>query len=443
MESPIRKLHNHEIPEVDINVEECGEHPGTTIVITGYNNNRMGEFTHDCLKDYIMWFTKMGSVEKEFGIETNSDVQLILKGVDRDEPETIKFGHFFPQESRSVTQLFDKYLTEAPKWYCKKIVRTGNLNNNPFIKYEAIFVIEGTRVKYDYNKMIKRSGYSAPKGAYTVQERYGLWVCKDFIPIQRKNEWITQKGSEYTRFHAFFNCQGFRLTANRGSVDNTHSEIMNDIKQEIKNIFEEILQSDDWRNIDWLENEATSTNSINREAKDFKWRIDRAQRARVADYKGIRLIEPSQENGVFSIFMQLKALDDKIFPFTVIDYDTHVGIDVIVKENNNLPIKDNKLYYVEFKYFLKKEFNHSFKNLYGIICWDIDTQELKHGDEVVDIGQNSRIFKIVAPEREGDRTRFFLDNIRDSRKIEIFVLKRYLEEVAGITFRARTDQDIL
>ena len=207
MDKPIKKLHDHTIPDISVTEERSSEETGTKITITGYNNNRRDRFTHECLKDYILWFTKMGSIEKEFNITTNQDVVLTLKGVDRKEPEVIKFGHVFPNNSKSVALLFDEYLAEAPKWFCKKIVKSGNLENFPEIRYDAVFCIEGTRVKYSYNPMIRRSGYSAPSGAYTIQERYGLWLCKDYIPIQKKNEWITQKGSEYTRFHAFINAK--------------------------------------------------------------------------------------------------------------------------------------------------------------------------------------------------------------------------------------------
>ncbi|MBV8808202.1 MAG: hypothetical protein JO033_05965 [Acidobacteriaceae bacterium] len=79
------------------------------------------------------------------------------------------------------------------------------------MRYDAVFSVEGKRVKYDSNPMLRRPGYNAPEGAYTVQDRYGLWLCKVFIPIQRKNEWITTKGSEFTKLHAFFNCQALRL----------------------------------------------------------------------------------------------------------------------------------------------------------------------------------------------------------------------------------------
>lgn len=218
---------------------------------------------------------------------------------------------------------------------------------------------------------------------------------------------------------------------------------MENIKKVVANIYEEIIQSDDWRTLDWLESEAAAYNSEKKEEKDFEWRIKRIQSARIADYKGVRLVEPTQENGVFSLFMQLKAIDEHIFPFTVVDYDTHVGIDVIVKAHDDIPIISSKLYYVEFKNYLKKEFNHSFKNLHSIICWDIDPKIIKHGDEVKDISQSTRVLKIVKPAYEGDRTRYYLDNIRSERKIEVFVLKQYLEEVAGITFKIRTEDDTL
>lgn len=442
MDAPLRKLHNHETPDVEVTEEETTERNGTTIIITGYNNNRRDKFTHSQLKDYILWFTKMGSCELLFKENKHENAILKLKGVDKKEAEMIRFGHIFPNDSKKVELLFEEFLAEAPKHYCKRIVKSGNLDNCPEIHYDAIFVVEGVKVKYGYNPMIRHSGYSAPSGAYTIQERYGLWVCKDFIPIQRKNEWITQKGSEYTRFHAFFNCQDFRLTANRSSVDNTPSEIMEDIRKAVSNIYEEIIQGDDWRTLDWLESEAASYNSIQKEKKDFEWRIKRVSTAKIADYNGIRLVEPTQENGVFSIFMQLQAIEPTMFPFTIIDYDTHVGIDVIVKAKDDIPIKSSKLFYVEFKNYLKKDFNHSFENLHSIICWDIDPKIIKHGDEVTDISQNHRVLKIVPPEYEGDRTRYYLENLRSERKIEVYVLKQYLEEVKGITFRARTENEL-
>lgn len=439
MDEPKRKLHNREIPMVDVSQSETDEEGSwTRITILGYNNNRRSMFTHENVKDYILWFSKMGSIEKVFGHDENKDVILELKGIDVNEYVPIEFGHVFPAESKSVDKLFDTYLVDAPKYYCKKIVKTGTLKNMPEIKYEAVFYIEGTKVKYAYNNMIKRSGYTAPEGAYTIQERYGLWICKDYLPIQRKNEWITKKGSEYTRFHAFINCQGLNLTANRGSIENTPSEVIQDLQKVAEEIYESILASSDWFDIDYLESQVDAYNTVEKEKRDFDKRLALLNKAKIADYKGIRLVEPQKEQGVFSLFLQLSQLEEKLFPFTIIDYDTHSGIDVIVKENDQIPIKNSKLYYVEFKNCLEKQFNHSFENLHSIICWDI---HLKNGDNVEDVAKKSRVMKIVPAQDENDYTHYFLDDITSARKIEVFVLKSFLAEKLGINFRHRTAED--
>lgn len=444
MKEPSKKLFNREIPEVDVKVNSAdGEKNGTYITVLGYNNNRRDKFTHANLRDYIYWFTKFGSIENEFGISNNKDVTLELKGVDATEFETLKFGHYFPAESKKVSELFDEYLVDAPKWYCKKIIKVGNLRSMPEIKYEVILSIEGVKVKHEYNQMIRRSGYNAPVGAYTIQERYGLWLCKDFIPIQRKNEWITQKGSEYTKFHAFVNCQDLRLTANRGSIENTPSEILQDLRDEIEELYQGIIESSDWRDIEWLESEVDAYNTAEKENKDFKWRIDKINRAKIADFQGIRLIEPQRESGVFTIYMQLTSIVPKMFPFVIVDYDTHSGIDVIVKAVDTIPIKISKLYYVEFKTYLEKRFNHSFKNLHSIVCWDINLKEIKNGDEVIDIANERRVLKIIPPENVGDYTRYYLDSLRSDRKIEVFVLKYFLKEKLGIDFIPRTENSCL
>ena len=442
MNQPKKNLYSKKIPEVNVSESICDEsNHGTKITIYGYNNNRRDKFIHEIVKDYILWFTKMGSIEKVFGKKDNKDVLLFLKGIDREDFETIKFGHIFPEkESLSISDLFDRYSVEAPKWYCKKIIKQNcSLKNSPEIKFDAVFYIEGSKVKYSYNKMIKHPGYSAPEGAYTVQERYGLWLCKDYLPIQRKNEWIVKKGSEYTRFHAFVNCQELKLTANRGSIENTPTEIMQDLYNCVKEIYESILESSDWSDIDYLESQVEAVSTVNREKRDFEKRIEYINKSKIADYKGIRLTTPLQEQGVFCLYMQLSQVEKDLFPFEIIDYDTHTGIDVIVKDKGNIPTKNAKLYYVEFKNRLENVFNHSFENTHSIICWDVN---VKHNEEVIDVAQKARILKIVPGENEDDYTHFYLDDIRSNRKIEVFVLCTFLAEKLHIRFRSRTENEV-
>jgi hypothetical protein len=41
--------------------------------------------------------------------------------------------------------------------------------------------------------------------------------------------------------------------------------------------------------------------------------------------------EPQRESGVYALLVQLCTLKPSLFPFEIVDYDTHSGIDVIVK----------------------------------------------------------------------------------------------------------------
>jgi hypothetical protein len=443
MDEPYRRLCEKNIPKVSVQVDdELSYEKGTKIVISGYqNSNSLDKFTYHILKDYIIWFTKHGSVENQFR-PIDKKVTLYLKGLDEDYPKKILQGHIFPEDSIKFDKLFDKYEVNAPNHYSKKIKKVGHLRNQPNIKYEAIFCIEGRNVKYGYNEMLRRSGYNAPDGAYKISERYGIWLCKDYIPVQRKNEWIIYKGSEYTRLHAFFNCQDLKLTANRGSVDNTPSKILKDIQYQIKEIYNDIVSGEVWEQIDWLESEAKATQTLTKERSSYEYRRKKVNRANIAKYKDITLVEPEQENGVYAIFLQLSLLEKNLFPFKIIDYDTHQGIDVIAKGDKTTPISSAKIFYVEFKRRLSisQGFNHSFANLHSIVCWDTD---MKHDDVIMDLSKSERRMIIVPPENKNDYTHYYLDPTIGTIKIEVFVLKDYLREKLGIEFRPRTKVDTL
>jgi hypothetical protein len=442
MIDPIKQLHNRIIPTVDVVCEQASSDDiaGSEIIIKGYNSNRRDKFTHEELKDYILWFTKIGSVEQFFGLNENQNVKLHLKGLDRRFIEEINFGHSFPDESQSVNKLFETYVVSAPDYYCKRFIKIGHLKNFPEISYESIFSVEGNKVKQNHNTMLRRKGLTPIPGSYTVAERYGVWLCKDFIPIQRKNEWVNYKGSEYIKLHSFFNCQGLELTANRGAIDNTPGEVLADIQNEIKAIYDQITESDDWLQMTWLEQEADGFKTVEKEKKDYEYRIKKVARTNICNYKDQILIEPQRETGVFALVVQLQVLEKGLFPFFILDYDTHSGIDIIVKGDNTTPIIISKLYYVEFKHYLTSDFNHSFANLHNIICWDTT---IKHNDLLKDISGEERKLEIIQPENEHGYTMYFLNNPRSAHKIEVFVLKDYLKQKLNIEFRPRTDQDVL
>jgi hypothetical protein len=433
-------LSDGNIPEVTVEEREEQDHPdySTRILVEGYNHNQTELFNHERIKDYIYWFTKFGSAEQRFGINDLASTELHLKGLDRQQPEVLHFGHRFPAESADLQALFDTFDERAVERFCKLYVFQGTLPKLPHFPYQAVFSVEGNRVKLDSNKMLRRQGkYVPPPGAYTVSERYGIWLCKDFIPVERRNEVISYKGGEFTKLHAFFNCQALRLSANRGSAEPTPEAIKNAINEEIRNIYEQIMSGDDMDMLDYLEEQAAVRKTVDQEAKDFKKRQERADKAQVVEFKGATLVEPYSEVGVLAMMAQLALLDPTLFPFTILDYDTHSGYDVLVKGDSTTPIQNARKFYVEYKYLLTNSFNHSFQNLRSIVCWNT---KLQQDDEVQDIAQKKRILKIQSPQNAdapGAYTRYFLDDPFSPNKIEVIVLKLYLKEKLHLDFKPR------
>ncbi|GED18297.1 ATP-binding protein [Kurthia gibsonii] len=432
MIDPLSALYDNKLPNIEVTVQNK-EFKGTYIEIIGYNNDERSVFTHEKMKDHIYWFTKFGSFENIFDENCSyNDIKIHLKGLDRNEAETLNFGHIFPDESESLDKLLEEYLSDAPDYFVKKLTYEGTLEKFPDIEFQAVFYIEGNKAKQKYNPMIRRSGYKAPDGAYKVQDRYGIWLCKDFIPVQRKNDWITKKGSEYTKFHAFFNCQDLKLTANRGSLDNTSSDILEAIQNKIVEIYNGIINSSYWEDLEYLEQSSYAFQSDKKEEKNYEMRKKYILQNKVAVLENHILREPRQEHGVFALYHTIDIIKPDFFPFEIVDYDTHAGIDVLAHlREGSVSLEKDALFFIEFKHILKNSFNHSFKRLYGIVCFKT---ELKNNDIVVDAFDTCRIFRCYPKDANTPFTQYFLEDERRSHKIEVIILEEYLYDRLNIKF---------
>jgi len=441
--NPYDALANGNKPSISVSSRDVNpsEH-GTKITIDDYNHSIRDRFTHSYLKDYILWFTKMGSIESQLGHQKHAKARVYLQGVDADAPETVEFGHIFPEESKDLGKLLDVFGVDAPSRYVKKWKQSGALKNFPDVKWDAVFYLEGDDAKRSYNPMIRGKGRTLQTGMYSVQERYGLWLCKDHIPIQRMNEWVTIKGSEFTRFHAFVNCQGFRLTANRGSVMNTPPAVLEDIQREVVQFYrDKIASTSEFTDLEWLEGQAAAFINADKDERDFTKRVSKLSKRRAAGFKGHTFLEPENEVGVLSLVTALTVIDSSALPFKILDYTTYRGNDALATfSTEDLPLEKLNIGYIEFKYTLQPSFNHLFKHLRGIVCWDTS---VKDGDEVVDVGDSRRTMKIVpADVAKNQRTRYFLEDPRKPLRIEVFVLKEYLAEQLGITFQFREETPV-
>ena len=436
-----KKLMRGIIPDVFYDTSDNGSEKGTSITIRGYNNNDSKKFSHDELRDYIYWFTRFGSFEMEIGDNSNKDLSLWLLGLGYNNPsgETLKFGHPFPKVRTDIRDLktsdkvwpLDHYVA---KWSFPHESVIGIPNSH----IDFVFYIEGDSAKRRYNPMIHQSHAKWMEGQYNVEERYGLWLCKDFIPIQRENSWVSEK-SEFTKYHSFVNCQNFKLTANRGDIGNTPAKIKEGVENTVKKIFKEQIEPTQLfeKYKKELEKQQSALDA-QKEEKDFERRRRATLSKKVAKFHNVELFEPRLEAGVFSLILQILTLEPDIFGFKVIDYDTSIGYDLLVTKDQSLDLNRASMMFVEIKQQLQREFNHSFAKLASIICWDTG---LYNDAEVEDIKGEKRKIKITARSQENgnDYTKYMLVSDTEPLNIEVFVLKEFLKDKLNLHFSTRTN----
>lgn len=247
MREPINTLKQEKVPKYEY-AEELGQSKETftEVTIKGYHTHSKEDFRHQTLKDYIQWFTKFGSIELELGVNTRKGKVLQLQGLGRPAPEEITFGHSFPPLSDNIKQLQKRWQDTWPKYYVHKwIFPSVPIEGYPGSSIDVVFYLEGDSAKKQHNQMLRRRGRPPESWHYTVAERYGLYVCKDWIPLpssQRVNDWVQEK-MESTLYHAFVNCQDFELTANRASIGNTDRNFLIKVREAVEKLFKTRIKS--------------------------------------------------------------------------------------------------------------------------------------------------------------------------------------------------------
>lgn len=431
--NPLRRLAQRKLHEPTIQrIEPFLDGTGTEITVIGYNENERARFVEDVVTDYVHWFTKIGTVEHVFRDPAQS-LEVSLKCLDSD-PKILSFGHPFPEPSSSIDELFRERETEAADWFVMRELRKDQrLVTHPEVKYDVVISVEGDQVKRGYNPMI-RDRRTKDGGRYKVSDRYGIWLCKDYIPVVRVNDWISGFGSgsnALTLLHGFVNCQQLKLTANRGTVANTNPQILEELKKAVQGIVDDVdakLHKDGIYTLRaWQEEHRT----VKQEKEEYARRVKSVRTRKSAMLRGTRLLEPANESEVFGLLIRLCTIVPELFPFEPLDYNTAKGIDLIARKRGVGGLETGDLWYVELKHTLRKDFNHSFGHIRWIVCWDFD-KSIANGSEFQGVEETDHRSLVV--ENEDGKHLYFLDNRRRAAKIEVIRLREYLQEHLNLQF---------
>ncbi|MBQ3905770.1 MAG: ATP-binding protein, partial [Lachnospiraceae bacterium] len=111
-----RKMH-----QPRIRLSEKAFPRGTKIIVEGYNlSDDFSSYTELRIKDYLGWFTKVGSVENQFSGHNMRDFKVYLKALDKSNYTEVPMGHIFAKENSNIPALLKEHPDNAVKYYVKK-----------------------------------------------------------------------------------------------------------------------------------------------------------------------------------------------------------------------------------------------------------------------------------------------------------------------------------
>jgi hypothetical protein len=143
---------------------------------------------------------------------------------------------------------------------------TGPLDwSDPNTGLSIVARIEGHRRQ---RETYREAGWQNHTGVYGFESRFGLWLCRDFIPIVRRNELLQEAIERATKhrlryelgstrnWQVFVNHQGFLPTANRGGISNESQHIEGVIVQ-LTTLLERAFKNDEFGK--WVERLRSAT----------------------------------------------------------------------------------------------------------------------------------------------------------------------------------------
>ena len=235
-------------------------------------------------------------------------------------------------------------------------------------------------------------------GVYRFEERFGLWLCKDFVPVVQRNDILREalaRASPHAlkfdlgklrNWRVFINDQGLKLTANRNDASNLGAK--KDIfTTALAEVLREQLKDAEFAN--WVDRLRTAVSDRERrremqqmqERQDGIWKWLKATPAkgvdpisvvleRLDDERSLRVREPTSEQELFYVWALLSGRFE--VPLFILDYDTREGVDAIAEVHDKALI-NQPLARVELKLRVEQRqtLNHFFDAIDVVLCCEV------------------------------------------------------------------------
>lgn len=387
---------------------------GTKISVDGFQAKQSDYASLDQLVQYLHWYTVLGSFGQYFNSPRKMDVEI--KPTDTHSPVTIPYGFRFPDEQINL----DNGTDNVCKLLGPETIQCGNTEEGKPVTVEIIGALLG-----DAHRNIVPHTYS----------HMGLWLCKDYIRIERNNEILESvfKGQYYYRSMLIFaNCQQFDLTANRNDI-RTDQEEYDLAVQGIKDFCKEIWNNEFVKGYFDAKRSDEDTKKQDEEGKRHEERKEQRQKLRkerVNRYKGRAsllqvsglvgaLVKEPQNEAETALLLQA-MISSKLpgIDFTIGEYNTTNGVDLIIEQTDkDMPT----LKWAELVFSLDNlyQWPHPPEGYHCVICYQLgnvkEIQKFADGQEA----------KLVSKAVKGRYTLLV-----GSESIDVYVLREILSHTS-------------
>jgi hypothetical protein len=338
-------------------------------------------------------------------------MDVALKTTDGQVPVTLSYGFKFPDENTDFS--------DGTESICKllgpKTIDCGRTEDGKPVVVQIVGALLG-----DNHRSIVPHTYT----------HMGLWFCKDYIRIERKNELLEEvfKGQYYYRSMLIFaNCQEFDLTANRNNIRTDHDEY--DLAVEgIKTFCRQIWNDETVKKYfeaKRTEEDAKKEEESEKKKEERKNRVQEARRERVNRYKGRAALkaenlvgapakEPQNEAETALLLQAMISSRHPGIDFVIGDYNATSGVDLIVERMDKDILT---LRWAELVFSLEKlyQWPHPPEGYHCVICYQLgnvkEVQKFPDGQEA----------KLVSKAVPGKYTLLV-----GSESIDVYVLREIL-----------------
>lgn len=379
MEKPWDKLENNEVPSYEIGVVKREGQKGTKITIYGYKiDNPENFFNLDTIKDYVQWFTIGGSFRNIFASNikikqqiNNIDIvpQITINDKINNKCEVIVGVHQFEEPNENPITELTKGIPITYKNYARMFGpfhKETNINGE-YVSVQIYGAISGINAKKKICKLLTEESY---------KNRFGLYLCKDFIPCIKMDTLLDS--DDFEHYHIVANCQNFKLTSDRNNISNIDDIKIKWVLDEIKNIIDTQIKP-------IAEREYFSR--IKQEEKAFKNRkkcektersIKKIEKNKDLGIKELPIVKiPTNELEAALLFTSILSNNNfkSYIPYikSILSYSAKAATDMVCLDKKGSKV----LVEVELKLsnFLKHK--HPLETVNCIVCWNIDLEECK------------------------------------------------------------------